>query len=58
VVIELLSGDVDTLSVVCENVPEKLVLEAEVDTLEASGDSVEVLDWMDELDELPGMIIT
>lgn len=58
VVTELLSGDVDIFSVVCENVLEKLDIEAEVDPLDASDDSVEVLDRMDELDELPGIMIT
>jgi hypothetical protein len=54
----MLSADVDILSVVCENVLEKLDIEAEVDPLEISDDRAEVLGRMDELDELPEIIIT
>lgn len=55
--IELLSGDVDKLAEVCGTVLENSESEVEVNPLEIPDESVEV-DKIDELDELPGMIIT
>lgn len=55
---ELLSGDVEKLPVVCENVLEKVESELELASLEISDDSVDVLDRTDELDEGPGIMIT
>lgn len=54
----MLSGDVETLPVVCENVLEKVETELELAWLETSDDSVEELDRTDELDEGPRIIIT
>lgn len=55
--IEFLSADVDKLPVVGETVLETPEIEVEVSPLEVPDDRVDV-DRIDELEELPGTIIT